>query len=599
MGLSGCLLPWEPSLAYNAILGQPSLGVLKAVVSSYHLMMKFPMEAGVGQVRGNQAMARQCFTAKLWVEEQSMENADLFVWTVVDMSGKTQRMILFGLKNGGATYQRLVNKIFKDQINRNMKIYVDDMLMQLNHTKRAFGVSFGKFLRFIVSRRGIEVNPEKIKAILEMSPSRNPRDFQWTIECQKAFEELKQYLNLAPLLIKPQLGEELLLYLVVSLSAISSVLIREGRIQKSVYYSSKVLQDTEISRSRQSFTVRTCRDVLQNGPYNSEFDIKFHPRPSIKAQVLVDFILECTIPDEEGSEAVESSSTVLEEQINMNLDLEDQWILHVDGSSNSSGSGVGVILTGSEGDVAEYALWFEFSATNNEAEYKALIIGLKTYKRCESQTLEGTSDTKYTGDALSKLAVFLPSEFQKGTYIEIEEEPYWIDPLLKYLRLDELPSDSWEAWKIRKQAVRYVLHDDKLYKRSFFLPLLRCLRSSKADYALREVHKEIYENHLGVKILSYKILRQGYYWPLMQKNASDFVRCDRCQKIFNVQHQPAVPLLSSLYDLSLSGEWTSWVSFLKPQTVQRLSTFENSVKILKLNNASPQSDTHRQMGRSK
>nr|XP_010909350.1 uncharacterized protein LOC105035479 [Elaeis guineensis] len=595
-------------------------------------------------------MARQCFTAKLWVEEQSMvsqlelpigldarddlagehtrpsenlveillrkenshqtmkigssidqvtkarliaflqENADLFVWTVVDMSGKTQRMILFGLKNGGATYQRLVNKIFKDQINRNMKIYVDDMLMQLNHTKRAFGVSFGKFLRFIVSRRGIEVNPEKIKAILEMSPSRN------TIECQKAFEELKQYLNLAPLLIKPQLGEELLLYLVVSLSAISSVLIREGRIQKSVYYSSKVLQDTEISRSRQSFTVRTCRDVLQNGPYNSEFDIKFHPRPSIKAQVLVDFILECTIPDEEGSEAVESSSTVLEEQINMNLDLEDQWILHVDGSSNSSGSGVGVILTGSEGDVAEYALWSSVTQLVTgqvKDEYEAREKNMKRY-------LEKVLRTQNTRvDALSKLAVFLPSEFQKGTYIEIEEEPYWIDPLLKYLRLDELPSDSWEAWKIRKQAVRYVLHDDKLYKRSFFLPLLRCLRSSKADYALREVHKEIYENHLGIKILSYKILQQGYYWPLMQKNASDFVRCDRCQKIFNVQHQPAVPLLSSLYDLSLSGEWTSWVSFLKPQTVQRLSTFENSVKILKLNNASPQSDTHRQMGRSK
>ena len=52
----------------------------------------------------------------------------------------------------------------------------------------------------------------------------------------------------------------------------------------------------------------------------------------------------------------------------------------MDGSSNSSGSGAGIILTGSDGDVAEYALWFEFLATNNEAEYEALIVGLRLTK---------------------------------------------------------------------------------------------------------------------------------------------------------------------------------------------------------------------------
>ncbi|XP_073116152.1 uncharacterized protein [Elaeis guineensis] len=56
--------------AYNVILGRPSLGTLKAVVSSYHLIMKFSMEARVGQVRGNQAVPRQCFAAKLQAEEQ-------------------------------------------------------------------------------------------------------------------------------------------------------------------------------------------------------------------------------------------------------------------------------------------------------------------------------------------------------------------------------------------------------------------------------------------------------------------------------------------------------------------------------------------------
>ena len=98
----------------------------------------------------------------------------------------------FGLKNIGATYQRLVNQIFNKQIGRNMEVYVDDMLvksreartyladlqeafntlrrfkMKLNPTKCLFGVSFGKFLSFMVSQSGIEANIKKVKAILDM-----------------------------------------------------------------------------------------------------------------------------------------------------------------------------------------------------------------------------------------------------------------------------------------------------------------------------------------------------------------------------------------------------------------------------------------------
>ena len=98
-------------------------------------------------------------------------------------------MMPFGLKNAGAIYQRLVNYMFRPQIGRNVKVYVDDMLvksqderrhldnlqetfdtlrqyhMKLNPSKCAFGVSSGKFLGFMVSHRGIEANPDKIQAI--------------------------------------------------------------------------------------------------------------------------------------------------------------------------------------------------------------------------------------------------------------------------------------------------------------------------------------------------------------------------------------------------------------------------------------------------
>ena len=106
----------------------------------------------------------------------------------------------FGLKNAGATYQRLVNHMFHPQIGRNVEVYVNDMLvksldegrhlddlqetfntlkrynMKLNPSKCAFGVASGKFLGFMVSHRGIEVNPENIKAILDIKPSQNIKE---------------------------------------------------------------------------------------------------------------------------------------------------------------------------------------------------------------------------------------------------------------------------------------------------------------------------------------------------------------------------------------------------------------------------------------
>ena len=106
------------------------------------------------------------------------------------------KVMSFGLKNTGATYQRLMNKMFAHQIGRNVQIYVDDMLvksrkeddhlddlretfntlcsynMKLNLGKCAFRVMAGKFPRFMVSQRGIEVNLNKIQAIIEMAPQK-------------------------------------------------------------------------------------------------------------------------------------------------------------------------------------------------------------------------------------------------------------------------------------------------------------------------------------------------------------------------------------------------------------------------------------------
>ena len=223
-----------------------------------------------------------------------MEEADHEKTSFVTSQGLfCYKVMPFGLKNAGATYQRLMNKMFAHQIGRNVKVYVDDMLvkslreddhlddlretfdtlrsynMKLNPNKCTFGVTVGKFLDFMVSQGGIEVNPEKIRAIMELEPPKTikvvqslngeiatlnrfvskeidkclpffrtlRKSFEWTDECQKTFKELKKYLSSPPLLSPSKPGEELCLYLAISQVAVSTALVREeDRCQKPVYF---------------------------------------------------------------------------------------------------------------------------------------------------------------------------------------------------------------------------------------------------------------------------------------------------------------------------------------------------------------------------
>ena len=78
----------------------------------------------------------------------------------------------------------------------------------------------------------------------------------------------------------------------------------------------------------------------------------------------------------------------------MGFDLEELWMLHVDGSSSAMRAWAGLILTSSKGEVVGYALWFDFFATNNEAEYEALLSGLKVARKAGAQHLRIFSDSQ-------------------------------------------------------------------------------------------------------------------------------------------------------------------------------------------------------------
>ena len=122
--------------------------------------------------------------------------------------------------------------------------------------------------------------------------------------------------------------------------------------------------------------------------------------------------------------------------------------------------------------------------------------------------------------------------------VMIIETPDWRSPIIEYLKSPTKETEP-KSTKLRVRAVRYIFIDEVLYKKSFSLPYLRCLRPDEAQYALREIHEGIYDQYIGGQSLSYKTLRQGYYWPTIKKDSTDFVRkCNKCQRFTKTTHQP-------------------------------------------------------------
>ena len=107
----------------------------------------------------------------------------------------------------------------------------------------------------------------------------------------------------------------------------------------------------------------------------SQFDIEFHPRTAIKAQVLVDFIAEFTIPENTS-------------------DQEDLWTINTDGLSTQKGGGAGVGITSPKKDVLKYGVQFKFPITNNEAEYEALLTGLRIARALGAENIVLKSDSQ-------------------------------------------------------------------------------------------------------------------------------------------------------------------------------------------------------------
>ncbi|KAL5547069.1 hypothetical protein UlMin_006756 [Ulmus minor] len=372
-----------------------------------------------------------------------------------------------------------------------------------------------------------------------------------------------------------------------------SALIREEEgVQWPIYYTSKSLLDAETRYPEVEklalalmIAARKLRPYFQ--AHTIIFDILFKPRTAIKGQALADFIAEFTYQPtnlELAKELVPSPSSL--------------WHLYVDGSSTDNCSGAGVILVSPEKVRLSCALRFRFKATNNQAEYEALLAGLRLAKEVsarhlliysDSQLIVNQVNSEYqakgekmasylekakellgqfdtvtitqiprnentNADALARLATGLEDSLLKTVPLEILDEPSidkhqqvdaisdkptWMDPIIAYLRDGTLPQDKFEARRLRYRSARYFLDKDKLRKRSFSSPSLTCLNEDQAKYVLQEVHEGVCGNHSSGRALAHKVLRQGCYWPTIQADSLAFVqKCDKCQRFSTIPHQP-------------------------------------------------------------
>ncbi|XP_050229401.1 uncharacterized protein LOC126678549 [Mercurialis annua] len=430
--------------------------------------------------------------------------------------------------------------------------------LKLNPEKCVFAVRSGKFLGHLISEKGIEANPEKIEAVMSMkAPSSVKENFKWTEECNAAFEELKVYLSTPPVLGRPEPGEILYLYLSVNDETAAAVLVKEDKgLQTPVYYLSRVLKGPEVAaeKLRRYFeahiiVVRTnqpLRKALQRPEMSGRlvswsvqlggYDIRYEPRPALKAQVLADFIAETTASDQPE----EPDEQLL------------RWVLEVDGASNLEGSGAGVVLKGPHGVTLRSSVKFDFPASNNAAEYEALLIGLRMELGGKWVIEQVPRLENQEADVLAKAATV--NEKIPGVHFSVQEhssidnyetifltQPLenWMQGIAHYLMDGTLPENRDKAYKILRQAPYYAFLDGVLYRKSFTHPWSRCLTAEEGEYVLREIHEGICGAHIAPRMLAKKAVLQGYYWPLMVKQAEEIVKkCENCQRHQNIRHAP-------------------------------------------------------------
>ncbi|XP_010474084.2 PREDICTED: uncharacterized protein LOC104753544 [Camelina sativa] len=496
---------------------------------------------------------------------------------ITDRGTYCYKVMPFGLKNAGATYQRLVNKMFAEQLGRTMEVYIDDMLVKsrrandhithlrkcfdvlnkygikLNPAKCTFAVKSGEFLGYFVTRKALKRTPSKLRSTDKCLPFyqllKTKGKFEWNEACHDAFSKLKSYIA-------------------VSESAVRGVLVKDDRgEQRPIFYISKSLDDTETrypTVKKVALAVVTSSKSIwpvdERAIELSEYDIEYRTRPAAKSKVLVELLIELPL-DVSGPTSADPT--------------DDRWTLHVDGASSHFGSGVGIR------EIFLSSLWirrnlrtiFSSSVSSNQQCRRLIanqfsgepmaayldVVKILSKRFDEFELVKIPRGDNAQADALAALAStsdpdlrrIIPVESIKMPSIEgtraktclalhqpkeirttnrtptsrrqceppSENDPTdWQVEIRSHLADGDMPTNKWAKRRLKAKAAHYTLMKDHLLRWTASGALLLCIHGDDTERVMIETLEEAGGNHSGGRALALRIKKHGHYLPTMMSD---------------------------------------------------------------------------------
>ncbi|GJY74499.1 reverse transcriptase domain-containing protein [Tanacetum coccineum] len=588
------------SAPYNGIIGRPVVRKIQAVPSTAHEMLKFPVAGGILTLKSSKIIPNKCATISGPEGQPSAINQAIEerIKKLADMTGVPRHIAEHRLnvqegcppvrqkKRGQAAdriqaIQEEVKKLVDAGIMKevhyhswNLEVYVDDLVikirmkdeiirdieetfktlreinMKLNLKKCTFGVEEGMFLGYKVNTKGIKVCPDKADVVLSLSSLKclkdvqklngklarlnrflaksaekslpffknlkkctKKSDFHWTEETESAFKQMKQLIAKLPMLTAPEEKEKLIVYLAAAKEA-----PRLERSRSELHTNEKIGHGTSTCQQASETILPSTPNYSGHGPT--------HKASVVKTR---NFIVER--PEEDS----------LDTPMEIEEELSGPWILFTDGSSCADGSGARLILTNPEGTEFTHALRFRFEATNNEAEYEALIAGLRIAEQMGVKNLQPNVDSRLLANQVNGTNIA-----KEADMIQYLEKVRTLTNSFRMFSIKQVPrSENKKADALSKIASTSFAHLSK----QVLVEELKDKRNSSSKGKqgksgvtqvttirrdqwgpVQEIFSRTMAMHAGTRSVVAKALQTEYYWPTMHKNARALIRaCQDCQ----------------------------------------------------------------------
>ncbi|GKC83752.1 reverse transcriptase domain-containing protein [Tanacetum coccineum] len=312
-----------------------------------------------------------------------------------------------------------------------------------------------------------------------------------------------------------------------------------------------VITDQPIRKifSKEEASEKLAQYFVELGAYN----ITYEPPSTVKGQVLADFINEVPV----GSDALVPRRTLY--TVDRQTDNKEEWVLYMDGASSIKGSSAGLVLISPTKTEYTYALRLNFDSSNNQAEYEALLAGLRIAKKMKVQSLSAKVDSKLVAsqingnyeacngsmikyltkareyiecfknfkirniprnlnqkaDVLSKLASVTFNHLTKEILVEVldspstdeceinavveEEGDNWMTSIVKCPTEGVWPKDPNKARTLQMKINQYVIEKGVIFKRSYLMPMIWCVGPLQANYDIREIYMGACSMHMKAR----------------------------------------------------------------------------------------------------